>query len=438
MSTQLNKSQWTYIGTIDESSVSVTKVEKGLDPNDRGSLSSLRIATHQLGTGSAGDDDLIGYVLADNIIESFSSQSESIQGFFQSQYSLAGEGELRASLMARRLFIEGGSFDGNEQYYTAEVKFSTGSLSAIRIKRKSQSGIIETLGEYFPAGPSVVDPVGIRFFVKELREEVYPHVDYDDIRLSVDVTYDGSYWENALDIVDGTGQMFEQAGNFGFFVSKGPGYTPDIGDSVFFDSISIGSDEVVLDETAPYITINWISNPEDVVTVQDGLNFHSYSDRADFLLGAVDPSTITLFEYSLDLAPPVSLTVPSEEVTFTGLGLGVHEIVVTAEDVATNSDTSSFSWFVEDFIDTQITSGPPATGSSTTATFNYSAILGSRALGSFQYRLDGGAWINNGTNTSIVLESLAIGDHTFEVKAIDDLGVEDQSPDFAAWTITAP
>jgi acid phosphatase type 7 len=85
--------------------------------------------------------------------------------------------------------------------------------------------------------------------------------------------------------------------------------------------------------------------------------------------------------------------------------------------------------------DTTITSGPSGTVKSRNATFTFSSTEPSNAT--FQTRLDGGIWEDNGTATSKTYSNLANGTHTFEVKSTDAAGNTDLIPASRSWKVRA-
>ena len=84
--------------------------------------------------------------------------------------------------------------------------------------------------------------------------------------------------------------------------------------------------------------------------------------------------------------------------------------------------------------DTTIDTKPAALVDSTTANFTFSGNDGAGSgVASFECRIDAGAW---GTCTSPrEYTSLAEGNHSFEVKAIDQAGNTDATPATYSWTV---
>ena len=83
--------------------------------------------------------------------------------------------------------------------------------------------------------------------------------------------------------------------------------------------------------------------------------------------------------------------------------------------------------------DTTLGSGPSGTTTSTSASFEFSA---DESASTFECRLDGGAWA--ACDSPKAYSSLAIGSHTFEVRATDPAGNVDATPATRSWTIGAP
>ncbi len=121
---------------------------------------------------------------------------------------------------------------------------------------------------------------------------------------------------------------------------------------------------------------------------------------------------------------------------------GAHTYAVRAIDVAGNTDASpaSYAWTVDAVDpDSTITAQPAAITQSTTATFSFgSTDTGGSGVASTDCSLDGGAY---GACTSPQsYPGLADGGHTFDVRAVDNVGNVEGSPASYAWTVdtTAP
>ena len=77
-----------------------------------------------------------------------------------------------------------------------------------------------------------------------------------------------------------------------------------------------------------------------------------------------------------------------------------------------------------------IDSGPPASTTQTTASFSFSSDQGGA---SFQCKLDSGSWA--GCSSPASYGSLAVGAHSFSVRAVSAGGDLDASPAASSWTV---
>jgi hypothetical protein len=114
---------------------------------------------------------------------------------------------------------------------------------------------------------------------------------------------------------------------------------------------------------------------------------------------------------------------------------GAHTFEVRATDAAGNTDGSPASRALS--IDTaapETTIGdkPPATTTSTNATFTFSSEAGAN----FECALDAAAFA--ACTSPRQYTGLAVGSHQFRVRATDAAGNTDASPGSYAWTISAP
>ena len=119
--------------------------------------------------------------------------------------------------------------------------------------------------------------------------------------------------------------------------------------------------------------------------------------------------------------------------TVSGLGDGSHTFDVRAVDRAGNTDPTpaSRTWNVDTAApDTTITSGPSGTVAGTQATF---AFVSTEAGGTFQCRLDGGAYAACASPHTV--SGLAPGTHVFTVRATDAAGNTDPSPATRTWQV---
>jgi hypothetical protein len=140
--------------------------------------------------------------------------------------------------------------------------------------------------------------------------------------------------------------------------------------------------------------------------------------------------TGSTFECSLDNATFAACTSPRD---YTGLGAGAHNFRVRAIDPAGNVDETpaSQSWTVDTAApETTITAAPAAQTSSTTASFGFSS---SETGSTFECSLDNAAFAACTSPHSYT--GLAIGAHSFRVRAIDAVGNVDGSPASHSWTV---
>ncbi len=128
--------------------------------------------------------------------------------------------------------------------------------------------------------------------------------------------------------------------------------------------------------------------------------------------------------------------------TTASLGDGSHTFEVRAIDNAGNTDTTpdSYTWTVDATAPTTTISAQPSNpDNDTTPTFQFSGTdIGGSGVASYECRIDAGAWAACVSPHTTAI--LAAGSHTFEVRAIDNAGNTDASPDSYTWTLdtTAP
>jgi VCBS repeat-containing protein len=212
------------------------------------------------------------------------------------------------------------------------------------------------------------------------------------------------------------------------------------------------------------------SSPHTTATLGDGV--HTFDVRAVDNAGNMDPSPASR-TWQIDTVPPdtaLTSTPPDPDndstPTFTfegsdaggsgvdsflcqmdgtawsgcsspyttpGLSEGIHTIAVRSVDKAGNSDPTpvSYTWKIDTSPpDTNITSAPPDPDSNKTPTFSFASDDGAA---SFECRVDVGSW-----STCVsphTAPTLADGNHTFAVRAVDSAGNIDPSPASHTWTI---
>lgn len=117
------------------------------------------------------------------------------------------------------------------------------------------------------------------------------------------------------------------------------------------------------------------------------------------------------------------------------LANGIHTFYVAAIDPSGQRDpTPAQAGFTisAPAPDTAIDSGPPSSSRSTRVTFTFHS---SKAGSTFQCSLDGKPWL--GCASPFSTPTLALGSHTFSVRAIDSLGNVDPTPATTGFTILA-
>ncbi len=136
------------------------------------------------------------------------------------------------------------------------------------------------------------------------------------------------------------------------------------------------------------------------------------------------------FVCRLDAGPFTACLSPA---TYAQLADGRHVFEVLATDTAGNTDSASagHAWTVDTTApQTSIVSGP----SSPTKNVTASLTLASSEQGStFECRLNGGAFAACPSPTT--LSSLSEGSHTFEARAVDEVGNADPSPAAHSWIV---
>ncbi len=118
--------------------------------------------------------------------------------------------------------------------------------------------------------------------------------------------------------------------------------------------------------------------------------------------------------------------------SLSALGDGPHRIEIRARDAVGNVDASPLVFdIVIDRVppDTMISSGPPATSASPSATFAFM----SEANASFETSLDGAPFAF--APTPLTIAGLATGPHSLNVRAMDAAGNVDPSPAAYSWTV---
>jgi hypothetical protein len=141
------------------------------------------------------------------------------------------------------------------------------------------------------------------------------------------------------------------------------------------------------------------------------------------------------FQCKLDAAAYATCVSPK---SYSGLAVGSHTVSVRATDAAGNTDATpdTATWTVSTPPDTTAPettiSSSPANGMATSGAFAFGS---SESGSSYECQMDGGTF--SACTSPKSYAGMAVGTHTFAVRATDAAGNTDASPDTAAWTITA-
>jgi hypothetical protein len=167
--------------------------------------------------------------------------------------------------------------------------------------------------------------------------------------------------------------------------------------------------------------------------IESGPASSTTGTSATFTFSSSEPGSS--FACALDQAAPSACTSP---LSYTALASGPHRLRVHATDRSGNSDPTAAEWSWTIALapldttppETTIDSGPTGTTSATSASFAFSA---NESDARFECSLDGGAWAS--CISPHALANLALGPHTFAVRAIDAAGNTDAAAAVREWTV---
>ena len=145
-------------------------------------------------------------------------------------------------------------------------------------------------------------------------------------------------------------------------------------------------------------------------------------------------STVTVFEDGASKGVTTADARGRWSKALTGVAEGSHTYTATATDKAGNTSPASAALTITvDTVapETTIDDGPSGTTDSTTAEFAFS----SEANATFECSLDGDPF--GACSSPKGYSGLAVGEHTFEVRATDVAGNTDATPARRAWTVEA-
>ena len=170
---------------------------------------------------------------------------------------------------------------------------------------------------------------------------------------------------------------------------------------------------------------SWRIDLPPQTTITEGPSGAKASTSATFRFSSDD--TAAIFQCKLDGR---SWSSCSSGKTYTGLPQGSHTFKVRAKDSAGTNDPSPAerTWKVDTVTPNTTIKSVSVSGKS--ATFSFSA---SEAGGTFECRLDGGAW--RGCSSPTSYGGLNHGNHSFRVRAIDAAGNRDATPALRSFSI---
>ncbi|HWM18157.1 MAG TPA: right-handed parallel beta-helix repeat-containing protein, partial [Ilumatobacteraceae bacterium] len=201
-----------------------------------------------------------------------------------------------------------------------------------------------------------------------------------------------------------------------------------------FTLLTIECFNIVCDGTAPLA-----SDPvrPETWTIEAPAN-PSASTSATFAFGGIDNATRVRFECRLDSTDAGDFADCTSPMTLSGLALGSHTFEVRAVDFSGNVDASpaTHTWVVIAPPNgvapvATLVSTPDTATPSTGATFAFSA---NEADATFECRLDGAAYAP--CTSPRTYTALAVGAHTFEVRAVDAEGLASAAVSWP-WRVTA-
>jgi hypothetical protein len=174
------------------------------------------------------------------------------------------------------------------------------------------------------------------------------------------------------------------------------------------------------DATAPKVTLT--------TPAQDA----SLPAAVDFSVKASDDVGVGNVEFLVNGAPVGSKSVPPYTFTWSSRGAGEYTFSARAYDAMSNVGNAATVTAVVQGVapDTTITSSPPDPSGDTSATFTFK---GSASNFSFQCSLDGAA--RTPCASPVSYTGLALGQHTFTVRAVGPGGNADPTPASYTWKI---
>ena len=156
------------------------------------------------------------------------------------------------------------------------------------------------------------------------------------------------------------------------------------------------------------------------------------SKMASFTFDCTDNSKPCQFECELDNKGRKECNSPIEFSDGDITEDGNHTLKVWSKDIAGNEDPSpaEYSWILDTTPpDTRIVDMPSNPTSDTNATFKYEST---EPKSTFECQIDGAGWMSCDSEMSFQVEA---GEHTFEVRAVDQCGNKDPEPADYKWLV---
>ncbi|MBJ7353725.1 MAG: hypothetical protein JHC98_02785 [Thermoleophilaceae bacterium] len=187
-------------------------------------------------------------------------------------------------------------------------------------------------------------------------------------------------------------------------------------------------------QNSPTVTRTWsIDTAGPSLSITAPTDLETVGPNGNVTFSATDATGPITYTCQIDSDPAVSCGSPF---VFTGLSDGAHSVTVVATDGVSNSSPEVRNFNVDATSPvTSITDNPPSVTSSTGASFSFTS---SESPSTFECSIDGGPIAPCSSPQSY--SGLSEATHTFSVRAIDQYGNVDQTPETYIWTIdtTAP
>jgi hypothetical protein len=298
--------------------------------------------------------------------------------------------------------------DGNAGAQAAKVT-RTGTATAYSIVSDPKPLSYTRAGQVFSGSGSVRSNAGSRSFCEWIREYSSAGTQLGNASRCITASTGWATFAAFNYTVKQNGSLLELS------VTQ---TSPRTGDAFEVDGLSLKAGAAPAD----------IVRPDTTITGAPG---NPSGDRAATFTFASTEAGST-FQCSLDGSGWTACTAPK---AYTALALATHTFRVRALDSVGNSDgtPATYTWTIElPWPDTTITSAPANGVTDTGGTF---AFASDTANVHYECALDAGAYA--ACTSPVSYTGLAVGTHTFKVRAVDSVNTPDKSPATATWTIAA-